>query len=146
MGWVVFYWKKINHQNFDPYLLHNKTLTDFPGDVFFWKKKLSKSKWLTQKNWVYQNCRFNVFACFRPYVRQLDDRIGRATLMPVTSISPTEPMTNFWNFWEKILRIGGSEKLSFFEWAILDLFFQKGFFCLIPMKVTQSFLCSKNES
>ena len=39
-GWVVVFWKKNSHQNFDPYLLRNKTLTDFPGDeAFFFEKK-----------------------------------------------------------------------------------------------------------
>ena len=37
------------------------------------------------------------------------------------SIYPTNPRTNPWNFCKKILRIGGIEKLSFFESAI---FFQ----------------------
>ena len=60
-------------------------------------------------------------ALFWAYVGQPDDHIGWATLMPFTSIYSTNPRTNPWNSHEKILRIGGVEKLSFFELAILIL-------------------------
>ena len=43
--------------------------------------------------------------------------------MPYASIYPTDPRINPWNFGKKILRIGGVEKLSFFESAILEFFF-----------------------
>ena len=50
-------------------------------------------------------------------------------------------------FSRKILRIGGIEKLSFFESAILESFLKnKHFFCFIPMKISQSFLGSKDGS
>ena len=45
---------------------------------------------------------------------------------------------------QKKLRIGDFEKLSFFESAILDFFFQKNFFCFIPMKISQSYLGIKD--
>ena len=44
-----------------------------------------------------------------------DDHIGWATLMHLSSIYSTNPRTNPWNFREKILRIGGVENLSFFD-------------------------------
>ena len=45
--------------------------------------------------------------------------------MPFASINPANQRTNLGN-WRKIfLRIGAFEKLSFFEVAILDLFFKK---------------------
>jgi hypothetical protein len=51
-------------------------------------------------------------------------------------------------FLQKILRIGGIEKLSFFELAILIFFFQNIFFCFMPMKISHK-LCvrldAKNE-
>ena len=45
--------------------------------------------------------------------------------MPFASTNSTNPRTNPCNFCKKILRIGGIEKLSFFESAILIFFFQK---------------------
>ena len=65
------------------------------------------------------------FACFRPYVRQPDDHIGWATSMPFASINSTDPRTNPAQFREKILRIDGFEKRSFFESAVLEIFFAK---------------------
>ena len=69
------------------------------------------------------------FACFRPYVGQSDTHISWVTLMPFPSIYPTDPRTNPAQFCEKILRIDGFEKCSFFESAILEFCF-----CLIPWK------------
>ena len=51
-------------------------------------------------------------ALFWPYVGQSDDHRGWAT-----SIYPIHPRTNPWNFFGKILWIGGFGKLSFFESA-----------------------------
>ena len=47
-------------QNFDPSLLTNKLWLIFMGmkQKKFLKKK---SKWPTQKNWVFQNCQFSIF-------------------------------------------------------------------------------------
>ena len=67
---------------------------------------------------------FCVFRPFWAYVGQPDDHIGWATLMPFALICFINPRTNLWNFHEKILIIGGVEKLSFFESAIL-IFFSK---------------------
>ena len=53
--------------------------------------------------------------------------------MPFTSIYPTDPRTNPWNFCYKILKIGSFEKLSFFESANLDYFFQFFFFSVARM-------------
>ena len=68
--------------------------------------------------------------------------------MPLASINPTDPRTNPAQFREKILRIDGFEKRSFFESAIFDFFFQKkkNFFLLNPMKSSQRFLGSKDRS
>ena len=56
-----------------------------------------------------------------PYVGQLDNHRGWATSMPFASVYPMNPKTN-WNFGEKILRIGGFEKLFFFfSWLFLNL-------------------------
>ena len=63
------------------------------------------------------------FACFWAYVGQPHDHIGWVTSMSFTSINPTNPRTNPWNFYEKILRISGAGKLPFFESAILIFFF-----------------------
>ena len=55
-------------------------------------------------------------------------------------IYPTNPSTNPWNFWEKILRFGGIEKLLF-ESANLNFWFSKiKFFASSPRK---SFKISK---
>ena len=60
-----------------------------------------------------KKCIFLFFAYFRPYVGQPDSHIGSAISIPFASIYSTDPRTNLWNFREKILRIGGFEKLSF---------------------------------
>ena len=52
--------------------------------------------------------------------------------MPFTSINPTNPRTNPWNFHKKILRIGGAGKRGFLESAILIFFWF--FFCFISVK------------
>ena len=59
--------------------------------------------------------------------------------MPFTSINPTNPRTNPWNFHKKILRIGDFEKCTFFESAILNFFFQKKIFFLLffPWKLVK---------
>ena len=65
--------------------------------------------------------------------------------MPFASINPTNPRTNPWNFHKKILRIGDSEKLSFFESAILNFFFiKRKLFCFIPMKISYK-LCVRMD-
>ena len=63
--------------------------------------------------------------CFGAYVWQLQGHIGWATSTPFASFNPTNPRTNSWNFWKKILRIGKVGKLSFFESAILIFFSKK---------------------
>jgi hypothetical protein len=87
-----------------------------------------------------ENAFFVFFACFRHYVRQPDNHIGWATSMPFTSIYSIDLRTNTWNFCDKTLRIGGFEKLSFFESAILDFFFKKIFFLLHPHENQSKFL------
>ena len=59
--------------------------------------------------------------------------------MPFTSIYPTNPRNNPWNFGEKILRIGGIEKLSFFKSAILI------FFASSPWKSLQIYRVERME-
>ena len=73
-------------------------------------------------------------ACLRAYVGQPHGNIGWATSMPFTSINPTNPRTNQWIFWKKILRIGGDGKWPFFESAILNFFFQKTNFKMADWK------------
>ena len=73
---------------------------------------------LAQK-WL-KNTKNPFFPCFRPYVGQPHSHIGWAKSMPFTSINPTNPRTDPWNFHEKILRIGGAGKWGFFEAAILN--------------------------
>ena len=86
------------------------------------------------------------FACFRPYDGQPDNHIGWATLMPFSSINPTDPITNLAQFHEKILGNDGFEKCSFFELAILEFFFQTKKKLLNPMKSSQRFFGSKDGS
>ena len=66
---------------------------------------------------------FVFFASFRLYFGQPDHHIDYATLMPFTSIYQNDSMIDPWNFREKILKIGGFEKLSFLESAILKFIF-----------------------
>ena len=56
--------------------------------------------------------------------------------MPFTSIFSFCPKANHWSFGKRILRIGGTEKLCFFESAILDFIFSKirFFFASLPWK------------
>jgi hypothetical protein len=90
--------------------------------------------------WKHKKC---IFACFWAYVGQPHDHIGWATSMPFASINPTNPRTNPWNFWKKILRIGRIENLGFFQSAILNIFF-KIFFYFIPMKISHKLNDGKN--
>ena len=74
--------------------------------------------------------------CFGAHARQPHNHIGWATSMPYSSINPTNPRTNPWNFHEKILRIGGAGKWDFFEAAILNFLSRPFwiFFCFISVK------------
>ena len=80
-----------------------------------------------------------ILTWFRAYVWQPDDHIGWAISLPFVSIYPTNPRTNSSHFHEK-KRIVRIEELTVFELAILI------FFCFIPMKISQSFLGSKDGS
>ena len=67
--------------------------------------------------------------CFWAYVGQPHYHIGWATPMPSASIYPTNPITNPWNFHEKILRIGGAQKMRFLPFYLSRpfwIFFYKG--------------------
>ena len=55
------------------------------------------------------------FALNWPFVGQPDNHIGWATSLAYTWVSSTYPRTISWNFGEKMFRIGGFEKLTFFE-------------------------------
>ena len=68
---------------------------------------------------------FVFFGCFRAYVGQPHGHTRWAIPIPFTSINPTNPRTNPWNFYEQILKIGGAGKWGFFVSAILNFFFQK---------------------
>ena len=50
-----------------------------------------------------------------PFVGQPENHIGWATSLGYSWVSSTYPRTIFWNFGEKMFRIGGFEKLTFFE-------------------------------
>ena len=107
----------------------------WPWDCPTWAQKRPK------------NTKNAYFACFRAYVGQPHGHIGWATSLPFASINPTNPRTDPWNFHKKILRIGGVEKLSFFESAILNFFFDFWFFfffCFIPMKISHK-LCVRMD-
>ena len=104
-----------------------------PHYVWAWPgKNLFRHPWIVHTH-VQNNTRatvvlilvgINVFlALFWAYVRQPDNHIGWATLMPFASIYSTNPRTNPWNSHEKILRIGGVEKLNFFWVGHFDFFF-----------------------
>ena len=58
--------------------------------------------------------------------------------MSFASIFLIHPRTNPWNFREKILRIGGNEKLRFLSRTFWI------YFCFIPMNISQSFLDTKD--
>ena len=67
-----------------------------------------------------KKCIFCVFCMFR----QPGNHIGWTTSMHFTSIYPTDPRTNLWNFNKTISRIGGFEKLVFFWVDHFDFLFQ----------------------
>ena len=82
-----------------------------------------------------KNAFFVFLACFRAYVGQPDDHI--ATSMPFPSIFPSHQSLKFslknienWRNW----------KTQFFWVSHFE------FFCFIPMKISQSFLGSKDGS
>ena len=50
-----------------------------------------------------------------PFVGRPDNHISRATSLSYTWVSSTDPRTIFWNFVEKMLKIGGFEKLTFLK-------------------------------
>ena len=72
-----------------------------------------------------KNTKNAFFACFWAHVGQPHGHIGWATSLPFASINPTNPRTNPWNFGRNCSAFGDVEKLSFFESAILNFFFQK---------------------
>ena len=53
------------------------------------------------------------------YVGQPHCHIGWVLSMPFASINPTNPWTDQWNFWEKILRIGELKNSGSFESIII---------------------------
>jgi hypothetical protein len=87
-----------------------------------------------------KNAFFVFLGCFRAYVGQPHNHIGWATPMSFTSINPTNPSTNPWNFHIKFLRIGDLKKLSFFESAILIYFFKKQTIFFAPWKSVTNYV------
>ena len=83
-----------------------------------------------------KKCIFCVFRLFWAYVGQPHDHISWGKPMPFASINSTNPRTDPWEFYEKILRIGGAGKWGFFEAAILNFLSWPFwiFFCLIFVK------------
>ena len=83
-----------------------------------------------------KNTKKAVLALFLAYVRQRDGNIGHILLIqgPIWEILATIAHL-----------LGVVENLSFFESAILNLFFQKKlFFCFTPMKISRK-LCVKMD-
>ena len=82
-----------------------------------------------------KNTKNAFFACFRAFVRQPHDFIGSATSLH-QSILLTQGLIH-----EVLVKIAQLlvvvEKLSFFESAISDFFFQKKKICFIPIKISQ---------
>ena len=129
---------------------------------FFFGKK--NSKWPTQKKCHFSKSpilkiflpKFHRFVlglvglndakgingCFWAYVGQPHDHIRKARSMPFASCNPTNPMTNLWNFHEKILRIGDFEKWPFLKNGHFGFFFKKKnfFFALFSWKSVQIFM------
>ena len=87
------------------------------------------------------NCKY-IFRCLLlwGYVRQPDDHLGWATLMPFASIYSTNPRTNPWNFCEKILRIGREKKDSVPLSRPFWFFFKKKKFVSSPWKSVTNFV------
>ena len=56
------------------------------------------------------------------YVGQPDNHIGWEKSMPVASIDPTHPRTNFWNFGENCSAFGGGWKTQFFWVGHFEIF------------------------
>jgi hypothetical protein len=86
-----------------------------------------------------KNTKKAVLALFRAYVGQPDGHIGWVTLMPFASINPTNPRTNLWNLATIAQLLGVVERLSFFESAILNLFF-----CFILIQISHNLWDTKN--
>ena len=99
------------------------------------------SKWLNlygRQTWAKKRAKNTnnvLLALFWAHVGHSDGNICWSTLMPLTSIYPTNPRTNPWNFCEKILRIGEVENLRFFWISHFEFFF-----CFIPIKISHK-LC-----
>jgi hypothetical protein len=110
-----------------------------------WHKWLRDCPTLAQKQG--KNAFFVFLDHFWAYVGQPHGHIGWARPVPFASINSTNPRTNPWIFHEKILRIDRLAKWGLFESAILNFFFNNFFFFLLnPMKISQSFLDSKDGS
>ena len=94
-----------------------------------------------------KKCIFVFFACFRPYVGQLDDHIGWVTLMPFATIYPTDPRTNPSQFCKKYWELTVLKNVVFLR-SHFGIFFSKKnikkhffsiffFFCLVPWKAVR---------
>ena len=101
---------------------------------FFLKKKFQNFKGMkknpkrrTQKSFS-KSPILNIFC---------EKKFGLVELIDMKGIDVAQSM----KFSQKILRIGNFEKLSFFESAILELFF-----AFIPMKISQTYLAIKDGS
>ena len=79
---------------------------DLAQPIWWWgclKKALKQAK----------NVFFVFLGPFRAYVGQPQGHIGWAKSMGFASFNPTNPKTNPWIFWEKILGIWWIEKVNF---------------------------------
>ena len=134
----VLYWagNQSNRHNFDPSLVPKK-----PWPIDMEKKQkfqigplVETIKWYKGEFTVLNS--FLVFSLVNsPYVGQSDDHIGWDKLMPFVLIIPLHSRTNPWSSGEKILRLGGFEKLCFF-WVSFNSFF------FILLKISHNWLAS----
>ena len=83
-----------------------------------------------------QKMYFFVFlGCFCAYVGQSHDHISWATSMPFTSINPTNPRTNPWNFHKNCWELAILKNSVVLSWSFWNyFFFQKNFFLLHPQE------------
>ena len=81
-----------------------------------------------------KNTKYAFFACFCPYVGQPHGHVGWAKSMPFSSINPTNPWTNPWNFHKKIWELAILKNGDFENRPFWIFFFRKKKFLLHPNK------------
>ena len=104
LGWKTA-GNQSNHKNFDPSLLLKKLWLTFMG-----MKKKKISKWPTQKNWDFQNCKFskknreralmwlNLYGCETVRCYWILQRSFSVCFPPLIVIVRQEEIVNLWQF------------------------------------------------